>query len=79
MKPLGLRRGSRVVWTAAKVALVIGILSLVAAKWLSYGGLDQQTLLRLAAGGRIEEPAMTGTLAKARQTTLDPCVAQKGS
>jgi hypothetical protein len=79
MKAFGLSRGSRVVWTTAKVAVVIGILSLVAAKWLSHGALDQQALLRLSAGGRIEEPTMTGALAKARQTTLDPCVAQKGS
>jgi hypothetical protein len=72
-----LSRGSRVVWTTTKVAVAVGLLSLVAARWLSHGPLDQQTLLRLAAGGRVEEPTMTGTLAKARQTTLDPCVAQK--
>ncbi len=65
------------VWTTTKVA--IALLSLLAAKWLSYGRLDQHTLLRLAGGGPVEEPTMTGDLAKARGTTLDPGAAPKRS
>ena len=79
MKGFDFGRAPRLVWTTAKVAVVIGLLSLVAAKWLSHGGLDQQTLLRLTGGGRVEEPTMTGALAKARATTLDPCAAPKRS
>jgi hypothetical protein len=56
-----------------------GRLTTVAAKWLSHGILDQHALSRLAGAGPVQEPTMTGALAKARETTLDPCIPPKRS
>jgi hypothetical protein len=73
----GAGRRSRLVWTTTKVAFAIAVMSLLATNWLSHGGLDQGALARLAGGGRIEEPTMTGSLARARDVRLDPCAAPK--
>jgi hypothetical protein len=67
IKGFGTSRSSRAVWTT------------VAAKWLSHGILDQHALSRLAGAGPVQEPTMTGALAKARETTLDPCIPPKRS
>jgi hypothetical protein len=68
---------SRLVWTTAKVALAIAVLSVLATRWLSHGALDQQGAVRVALAGRADEPTMTGTLGKARDVRLDPCAAPR--
>lgn len=56
-----------------KVAAAIGVLSVLAANFLSDGAFDQGRLARLAAAA-VNEPQMTGSITKAAsQTRLDPC------
>lgn len=56
-----------------KVAVAIGLLSVLAANYLSDGALDQTRLGQLAAAS-VGEPSMTGSIGKeASQTRLDPC------
>jgi hypothetical protein len=59
--------------TTIKAVAAIGILSVLAAKYLA-DGLDQRSLTRLAAEAAKGEPATTGSINRIK---LDPCAAPR--
>jgi hypothetical protein len=56
-----------------KAVIAIGVLSVLAAKYLA-DGLDQRGLTRLAAEAAKGEPATTGSINRVK---LDPCAAPR--
>ena len=67
------------VFTTVKAAVLIGAMSVLAANWLSHGGLDRSGLGRLAqhSGSAWVDPVTTGAIStSAAGTKLDPCVAR---
>ena len=55
--------------TTIKAVVAIGVLSVLAAKYLA-DGLDQSAMTRLAAQAAKGEPATTGSINRVK---LDPC------
>jgi hypothetical protein len=59
--------------TTIKAVVAIGVLSVLAAKYLA-DGLDQSAMTRLAAQAAKGEPATTGSINRVK---LDPCTVPK--
>jgi hypothetical protein len=59
--------------TTIKAVVAIGVLSVLATKYLA-DGLDQHGLTRLAAEASKREPTMTGSINRVK---LDPCTTTK--
>ena len=69
--------GPALLLATVKAAAAIGLLSVLAAQWLSSGAFDQASLTRLAAEA-VREPATTGSILKAANgQKLDPCAAPR--
>lgn len=62
--------------TSVKAAVVIGAMSVLAANWLSHGGLDRSGMSRLAQTSVTpwSDPVTTGAITGAAASAkIDPC------